>query len=231
MATGKGATLLSDFEPVVVNAEEAKAAAAGTEEKKAARAAMSLADYLADRGKEEDSSLFWTLAETAEGLVGEVADLFDAEEGNKMADAIKSLLGIDEDYRPAGFDADKAEALVTRWKAATGRRGRGNGGGSIPESQKVPCPIKVVFDYPEGTDIDLKPEIVHASSWSSVSNEITKRARLIDGIDVNAGYKRPEKAAAEWKAIRETIANGGEGGTMTVPTEHGDLVATVTAQR
>lgn len=228
-SAGKGAALLADFGPMVETAEAAKEAAGGSPERKAAREATSLADYLTGTDTEENGILATFLTDLVGNLTGETADLFDKTDGQKMADAIGTLLALDEDYRPAGFDADKATDLLARWKGATGRRG--NGGGSIPESQKVPCPIKVTFTYPEGSDVDLANEITHSSSWSSVSNEISKRARAIDGIDANAGYKRPESAATAWKAVRKAIIDGGEGGTVTVPTEHGEMIAEVTAVR
>lgn len=226
MSPTKGAALLSGFDTTVVAAEEAKASAAGTEEKKAARQAKGLAELLGSLGGYDTVQA--SLVETAESLGGKVADLFDTEEGNKVADRIKRLLDVDPEDQPQGFDVEVASDLLKRWKGATGRRGTGDGSS---KSDPLPCPVKVVFTYPEGSEVKMTDHIRHTSTWSSVSAEVTKRAIALDGGERDGKYKRPESADTMWKEAKKAIKDGGVGGKVVVPTKSGNMVAVLTADR
>lgn len=230
-AQSKGGALLTEMESHVEAAEAAKAARSGSTEKKAARQAVALADLLTEADVPEGvdvETLVSTLTQTAELLGGKADEAVDFTDGNGIAEKVSALIAVGEDYQPTGFDAERAESLITRWKAATGRRSRGTGNGAgTPPSQIPPCPIRVVFTYPDGSDLKLSTDVTHTASWSSVSAEISKRALTLDGMERGDGYKRPESAKAMWREAVSSIKDGGDGGTVIVPTAKGDLIAEV----
>lgn len=219
MTPGKGSTLLADLANDVEKAEAFKASKAGSVEKGIQRKAKSLHDALADADRNEQMRA--DLTDLMAELDGDVEGTFDRTSGDLLASIAQAELAKPEDYRLAGFDAVKAEELVGSWKKAMGGRGTGNGGAS----QRTPVPIKVTFTFPDGhTDT-----ITH-NYWSSVSNEITGRAKELDGFE-GRGYKRPEEAKEAWRAAVKSIKDEGDGGTVTIPTKAGDLVAVVEAVR
>lgn len=227
-AQSKGAALLTQATSIVEAYEAAKEAASGTMEKKAARQATNLASTLADL--EMYADLQNMLVGIASDLTGQVADLVDTTEGEKVFATVSGLLAADEDYRPVGFDAEVASDLVERWGKAT-RRTRGSGGGSTPPSQMLPCPVRVTFTYPEGAETSLKSVIEHSSTWSSVSAEITKRAMALSGLERGDDYDRPEAAKVAWREAVQSIKNDGPGGVVEVETPAGVMLAEVSAVR
>lgn len=235
MAPTKGAAILDGFEAVIDQAEAFREAARDSAPRKAARLAKGLSELVNEgigtMSDDDAKALIDTLDGFQQFLTTVEGGTFDKAEGDDMATKVAGLIAAGEEYQPNGFDTARAEELLTRWKASSGRRARGTGESSTPPSQLVPCPVRVTFTYPEGTDISLKPVIQHNSSWSSVSAEITKRAMAIDGLERGDDYTRPAEAREAWQAAVKSIKDGGEGGTVTVPTEHGDLVAVVEAVR
>lgn len=219
--------LLDAFADVVAEAEAHKAATTATPEAKAVKQARNLIETLGDLEAGE------AILADLQAFVGSIAPTVevDRQAGNDAATAIGGLIAAAQAVEIPGFDPEAAATLLERWKAATGRRARGEAGGGADPKQAVPCPVRVTFAYPDGSDVKLSDTITHASTWSSVSAEITKRAMALAGLNRGEPYTRPAEAAAEWKAARASIIDGGAGGVVTVPTPAGDMVATVEAVR
>lgn len=235
MAPTKGAAILDGFEELIGQAEAFREANRDSAPRKAARLAKSLSDLIGEgigtMSDDDAQALIDTLDGFQSFLTTVEGGTFDKAEGDDTATKIAGLIAAGEDFQPNGFDAERAEALIQRWKAASGRRARGTGGSTTPPSAQVPVPVKVTFTYPDGADLKLKNVIQHGSTWSSVSAEITKRAMAIDGLERGASYTRPATAQEEWRAAVKSIKEGGDGGTVTVPTSQGDMVAVVEAVR
>lgn len=221
MTPGKGNTLLADLLAETETAEAIRESNANSDGKKAASQANTLLTTLEKMDVEEK------VRETLTEMVGRFTEVetqaFDKTAGALLASIAQAELAKPEEYQLTGFDAVKAEELIGRWKKATGGRGSGS---TLSENAKPPVPIKVTFTFPDSHTETIQ----HGSSWSSVSNEITQRAKALDGFE-GKGYKRPEDAAQAWKAAVATIREGGSGGVVTVPTKAGNLIAEVEAVR
>lgn len=208
-------------------AEAVKASGKGSTEKKISKAATSLVDLLGE-AEGLDTEATENLVSALDALVAEMdkatTEVFDLTEGQQYADAIGALLETPI-LRPETFGETEAREMLARWKAATGRKPRGEGSG---DANMVGVPVKITFDYPEGSEIDLRDWVRHNSTESSLSNEISKRARIIDGIAAGTGYKRPESASKEWKAAMAAIKAGETGPwVVNVPTGKGNMKATM----
>lgn len=232
-SSAPGAALLDAFEAVVSGAEQVKASTEVTTEIKAARQARSLLSVLlsADEGSilaDNPVNLENALTEWLQAVPAEVS--VDRTEGNALASKVTSLMGAAE-YAPLGFDLERADALVSRWKSVSGRAPRGEG--KSDPAQRVGFPISLAFTYPEGApDTMPSASIQHDSTWSSVSAEISKRACMLDGIGRGEGYTRPAPARDAWRAARKAIKAGEPGPfTVEVPTKVGAMLVQVTPVR
>lgn len=221
MVQGKGAALLSEFASEVETAKAVKAQNADSKGKRAISQANGLIKTLAEMDTAE--ALRDSLSEMVTQFSEVETAAFDKTQGMLLASVVKAQVETPEDYRLTGFDTDQAETLLGEWKTATG--GRGPGSGSGDSAQRTPVPVRVTFTFP-----DSHTEVITHNYWSSVSNEITQRAKALEGFE-GKGYRRPEEAAKEWKAAATSIKTGGNGGVVTIPTKVGNLTAEVTAVR
>lgn len=140
---------------------------------------------------------------------------FDRMEGDLLASILSSLSGVPETFRPKGFDkvADKVAEAVDAWNATRpGRRsGSGSGESTTPASQKLATfgigSVKLTMT----SDKLPEPRVVqHGSTWSSLSAEINKVAKVIDGkADAAPGsysYQDVDTAAGPaWRAFVDKV--------------------------
>lgn len=142
------------------------------------------------------------------------ADAFDRLEGDLLSSILSSLAGVPESFRPKGFDkvADKVAEAVENWNATRpGRRSGGTGESTTPESQKLSTfgigSIRLTMSGPNLAE----PKVVeHGSTWSSLSAEINKVAKVVDGRESAApgeySYQKVDpKAGPAWRAYVDAV--------------------------
>lgn len=227
---------LDTFEALVEQAEAVKASKADNANAKAAKVgdaflkALAAEDVDTHAVENIDTAALTQAVEALRSVAGVSLADEAREQGSALASRLAKVLALDPEDRPSTFNAERGTALLTRWNAST-RRGRGPGSGGGGEgADAVGFPVTITFTYPEGADVDLSDSITHNSTWSSLSNEITKRAKAVSGREWgHREYKRPQSAADAWKAAVKALRDGESGPfTFDVDTEGGTLGVSIT---
>lgn len=186
MATNYKA-ILSEFTEQVDASEKARENKSDSPEVKLARAArqvIQLAPEAAPTMPSEEVSA-WLNSLSALSV-----DAFDRTQGDLLGSRIDALLKLDPEDAPASFAsiADDARSALTRWLATKPGRRSGNGSG---ESTKESNPNQWLDTF--GIDkveltmtsdaLDAPVSIAHGSTWSSLSDQINRVSKVIDGME------------------------------------------------
>lgn len=182
-----------------------------TPARKVGRSARTLHNLLTAEGGVEDVTIPDGLTDALASFLSSLptgSDAFDRSVGDKAAKAIEALVGV-------GMvdEAQAAEAIDAWRKARPGARSaKGEGesqGKPLVDKAGESYGVRMSFAYPDG---DLpegmeKDTALHHSTESSVSNEITKRAKRLAGVEDGRGF-RPDEVRDAWRAFLNAAKEG-----------------------